>query len=82
MKLSNFKRTEKAGSGFNEIYFADVDVTTGFWFWKKTERKKIFRGVGEPWRWCDNGAPVVAEGIFGVFKIHDLERAYDAANTH
>jgi len=56
MKLSNFSLDRRTGDSFsNYIFYASVDVTTGFLFWKKTERKEICRKYGETWFFVDTG---------------------------
>lgn len=56
MKLSNFTLTNTKGrSALDLEYFAEVDVTTGALWWKKTERKQIRREYAGFWHFVDNG---------------------------
>ena len=56
MKLSNFKHIEtKGNSALDKEFFAEVDVETGFLFWKSTERKAIRREFAGFWHFVDNG---------------------------
>jgi hypothetical protein len=55
MILSNFTPLGSVGKGLNEIYLAEVAVTTGRFLWRKTETRKVFRGVGEYWKFVDTG---------------------------
>lgn len=56
MKISNFKLLKtKGSSALNWVYYAEVDVTTGWWLWKKTETVKVFRPYGEFYRFLDSG---------------------------
>ena len=76
MKLSEFVLTHKKGSSpVSWEYFADVTVETGFFWWKKTERKKIHRKYAGYWHFIDTGKHTP-----GV-QAEDLERAYNARVT-
>jgi hypothetical protein len=56
MKLSNFKLTETKGKNALDLqYFATVDVTTGFLFWKKTRTRTIRREYAGYWHFTDDG---------------------------
>lgn len=55
MKLSNFKLIETKRDGILEEYIATVDVTTGFLWWKKTQKRQIWRYSGLFWCFVDNG---------------------------
>jgi hypothetical protein len=56
VKLSNFKLIDSKKDGhFNYKYTAEVDVTTGHLWWRRTERKKIFRERGWYWFFVDTG---------------------------
>lgn len=75
MKLSNFMMIERKGkSPIDFRYFADVDVTTGFLWRKKTERKRISRSYTGSWFFIDNGEFV------SIHEIDALERAWAAKN--
>lgn len=73
MKLSNFiLKSTKGTSHTNYMYVAEVDVTRGFLFWKKTERKEIFRHYAEHWAFVDSGK--FTPGL----QAENLARAYTA----
>jgi hypothetical protein len=55
MILSNFKPLGTAGKGLDKIYLAEVVVTTGWFLWRKSEVRKVFRRVGEFWHFVDTG---------------------------
>lgn len=56
MKLSNFKLTETKGKNALDLqYSATVDVTTGFFFWKKTQTRTIRREYCGYWHFADTG---------------------------
>lgn len=56
MKLSNFKLEKTEGkNALNWKFFASVDVSTGFLFWRKTERRNICRHYGDFYFFTDNG---------------------------
>ena len=56
MKIDNFKLVEVLGSNaLNWRFKATVDVTTGIWFKKKTEKKEIFKTYISSWWFSDSG---------------------------
>lgn len=56
MKLSDFVLTHTKGDSLlSKEYFAEVSVTTGFLWWKRTERRKIYREIIGFWRFLDSG---------------------------
>jgi hypothetical protein len=56
MKLSNFNMVKITGrSPLDRTYFAEVDVTTGFLWWKKTERLMITKEYAGYWHFVDTG---------------------------
>lgn len=54
MRISNFQMVGVSKGGF-EMRHATVDVTTGFLWWKKVEKKNI-HAIGTYWLWTDTGA--------------------------
>jgi hypothetical protein len=73
MKLSNFKLTETKGKSVLDFqYFATVDVTTGFIFWKKTRTRTIRRESGGLWHFADTGK------FTPGFEAETLARAWTA----
>lgn len=56
MKLSNIRNFERHGrSAIDWKFTADVDVTTGFLWWKKTETKKVACKYAGFWFFVDTG---------------------------
>lgn len=74
MKISNFKKIGESGCLYFPITFAEVDVTTGALWWKKTERRKVFRRHGF-WAWVDSG------DFTPDFAVERLERAAEAQSA-
>lgn len=73
MKISNFVYLEKTGKNvFDAVYYANVDVTTGFFF-KKTETRKIAKDFVN-WYFVDSGE------FTPMFDVETLARAYEAKN--
>jgi hypothetical protein len=75
MKLSEFVLTHTKGGPLNREYFAEVSVTTGFLWWKRTERRKIYRECIGFWRFLDSGE------FTPVLQAERLERAYRARES-
>lgn len=73
MKISNFNLDRTEGSSpFDRIFFATVDVETGFLLWKKKSRRAIRREYGSFWHFVDTGE-------FGPgHQIEDLARSFKA----
>jgi hypothetical protein len=55
MILSNFWPLGTVGEGLDKIYLAEAVVTTGWFLWRKSEVRKVFRRVGEFWHFADTG---------------------------
>lgn len=56
MRFSNFVLTQKKGkNALDWEFFAEVDVTTGAFWWKKTNRKKIRRTYTSSWYFVETG---------------------------
>jgi hypothetical protein len=75
MELSNFKLTRTKGkSEIDWEFFADVDVTTGSLWWKKTVRREIRRvyGGAGSWHFVDTGE------FTPGFQAEALARAWSA----
>jgi hypothetical protein len=76
MKLSEFVLTKVVGkNALDWEYFADVSVTTGSWWWKKVERRKIHREFAGMWHFVDTGE------LTPMCDAERLERAYRAQET-
>ena len=68
MSFSNFRNFQELPSG---RFVADVDETTGFWFWKKTKTVKVAKAFHKKyWHFMDSGA------LDEWFEIENLFRAY------
>jgi hypothetical protein len=73
MKLSNFVLIRTKGNSCIDFeYFAEVDVTTGSLWWKKTTRKTIKRNYIGSWHFTDTGK------FTPGFQAEELERAWKA----
>ena len=73
MKFSNFKLEARAGQSYSDyVFYASVDVTTGFLFWKKTERKNIYREYGKNWFFVESGK------FTPGFQVEELARSWTA----
>ena len=72
MKLSNFVLTKTEGFDTNRVFFAEVDVETGMWFWKKKERRAIRRKYALHWHFVDNGK------FTPNWQAENLARAWEA----
>lgn len=73
MQLSNFALTQtKWKSPIDFEYFAEVDVTTGALWWKKTERKEIRREYAGSWHFVETGKFTPGH------QAEELERAWKA----
>lgn len=67
MTISNFQRT-----GQNQGHeFASIDVTTGFLWWSKTERKEIAK-TSINWFFIEDGK------LCPMWGCEELSMAYDA----
>ena len=73
MTLSEFVLTDKTGSSaLDWVFHAEVSVTTGMLWWKKTVRRKIRRKFCDPWFFVDTG------NYTPGFQAEALARAYEA----
>ena len=73
MTLSEFVLTHTKGKkALDREYFADVSVTTGALWWKRTERHKIRRDYTGFWHFVDTGK------FTPGFQAENLARAYAA----
>ena len=72
MRISNFRDFKEGGSVLEKWEHATVDVTTGFWFWKKTVPRAVHRKTGLDWRWFDDGKFVRR------LKLHQLGKSHQA----
>lgn len=55
MILSNFTPLGSVNSNSDKILLAEVTVTTTGFLYRKVERRKVFRGLGEHWKFVDTG---------------------------
>lgn len=79
MKITNFRNYESNGKGITKgrEYTADVDVTTGFFGWKKTVTRQVKRPFCEYWFFVDTGKytpGAVVEQLARSYKAqHDID---------
>jgi hypothetical protein len=78
MKITNFRNLIVK----DEIATAQVDVTTGFWFWKKTETKVVSthaviggKAYNLCWIWTDTGKFTPGR------EVEELYTAYQATQA-
>lgn len=56
MKLSDYQRVDRIDiGGCQYLTVAEVTVTTGAWFWRKSVRRKIARKTIGAWHFVDSG---------------------------
>lgn len=55
MKISNFELVNTTGEGINRVFFALVDVQTGYLWWKKTKRVGVCRNFANYWFFIETG---------------------------
>lgn len=73
MKISNFKFEKMDGStALNKVFWASVEVETGFLFWKKKERRRIRKEYASSWHFVDTGE------FTPGFQVEAFARAYEA----
>ena len=69
MKVSNLKITGLKGSNKLDYEFtATIDITTGFWIWKKTKTHEIAKSYFGSWAYTSTGRWVPG------FDVEALER--------
>jgi hypothetical protein len=74
MRLSNPRNYRSSSPDvLKRVYTCDVDVTTGFLFWKRTVTKQVRRKYAEFWHFSDTGA------FTPGYQMEALERACEAA---
>lgn len=54
MRISNFRNYTEAKSELFRLRYAEVDITTGWLWWKKVESKKVYSEI-VCWKWMDSG---------------------------
>jgi hypothetical protein len=72
MKISDFEYLGTTGELLEKVEHAEVTVTTGTLWWKKSERKKIQRKALNFWFFVDTGD--FTPGL----QVEELERVYKA----
>lgn len=79
MKLSNFRVLSERQLGYGADIFAQVDVTTGSLWWKKTETRTINKPpAGVFWFFVDSGVftpGYQAEMLFNAWEAQKRLRA-------
>jgi len=79
MKISNYQLLEiKAPEGplvSTPTFLATVDVTTGFWFWKKTETRKVFKSpTNVYYRFMDTGESTPGHDVENLSKAYFAQK--------
>lgn len=75
MEISNFVLVSKTGRGLSDLVMAaEVDVTTGHLWWKKTTREKIQKNSISDWFFIDTGK------FTPGYVVDELERSWFAKN--
>jgi len=75
MEIKNFRDYSRTGQTvLNYRYFATVDVTTGYLWWKKTRELRIFRDYTSYWRFMGSGE-------YCLDSVRNLETAHKAAKN-
>jgi len=76
MKITEFVLTDRIKNGYTlEDLYASVSVTTGMLWWKKTERRKIFKSASSLfWKFLDTGKYTPG---FQVEALADAARAQE-----
>jgi hypothetical protein len=73
MKISNYHFEGSTNDSLIEKqFFASIDVTTGFLWWKKTSRRSVSRTFAGYYFFIDDGTPTPR------FVVEKLEKAYFA----
>lgn len=71
MKIFNFRNLRRRGHLWDSILTADVDVTSGHWFWRKTVTRQVYVRPCAAWRFSDTGAltpGIAVEELYWDFK--------------
>lgn len=72
MRLSNYRNPAVTGTSIaNKKITADVDVTTGMLWWKKTVTRRIGREPAQYYVFLDDGtrAPEITLGLEQAYRI-------------
>jgi hypothetical protein len=74
MKFSNFKliKEESSSLGIGKAV-ATVDITTGFWIFKKTKTVEVFK-TNTLWRFSDTGEYVSGWGVDNLYEAHKVKK--------
>lgn len=67
MRIENVTYKGSKGKLWDEVFLCDADVTTGWLWWKRTERREAFKEVGLlVWRFTGTGeaAPRNSQELF------------------
>jgi len=74
MEITNLRNVDRKGTNIlNFKYNALIDITTGFWFWKKVETKEICKSdYLSSWFFKDTGK------FTPGFEVENLIRSYEA----
>jgi hypothetical protein len=81
MKVSNFKITKTIAKGIHgDLCFGEVDVTTGFLWWEKTEVKQIFKECYY-WRFLDTGEYIPLLALEALESVYRAQQSLRQAHT-
>ncbi len=73
MILSDYREVSQIDTGLaSYLKVAEVTVTTGKWFWKRSTRRQIARPSVGFWRFVDTGE------LCPGSQAHELESSFDA----
>lgn len=82
MEFSNFRNWRTFGGPKYDFAFAEVDVTTGWLFWKKTVTRPIAKAA-YIWRFEDDGKfcpkPQI-DNLEAAFRMKRLKQACEEGN--
>ena len=80
MVISNFKMIKKVkGNSGDYQCFAEIDVTTGFWWWKKTVTRPITIPFHEQryWYFMDDGELVDIDALKKPLKVYTARYIFE-----
>ena len=72
-KISNFNLLRVETTDHSTTYHATIDVTTGHWWWKKTQTLDIFRSRTDNWRRADNGDYIRHPAVKNLARVWTLK---------
>jgi hypothetical protein len=75
MRISDFVFTQRTGDSVLSFrYYAEVTVSSGFWIFKKTERKRIAKTYIGNWYFVDDGNYLPSScGVDEMFRAYETQ---------